>query len=127
MSPVTHTAPCSWPSHVRPKPMTAPTSAWAPTGPCRPGVAVTVSVGRSGWVSVVVSHGRRPWAGAPSRRAPGTVVSTVGTPASIARPASSRLSAWWSWLSSTASTSPTSSTDSAGPAVLRDDVPQPNA
>ena len=41
-------------------------------------------------------------------------------------PASSRLSPWWSWVSSTASTGPTSAAATAGPATLRDDVPQPN-
>ncbi|HEV8557583.1 MAG TPA: hypothetical protein VGR06_14425, partial [Actinophytocola sp.] len=37
----------------------------------------------------------------------------------------SRLSPWWSWLSSTPSIGGRSDTGIAGPAILRDDVPQP--
>ena len=57
----------------------------------------------------------------------GVVVTTTGTEASRSRPASSRLSAWWSWLSSTASTGSTSAAATAGPRTLREPVPQPNA
>ncbi|MFF5362872.1 hypothetical protein ACFY4I_26355 [Streptomyces scabiei] len=63
----------------------------------------------------------------PSRRAPDGVVSTVRAPGSRARPASSRLSPWWSWVSSAASIGGSSAAGSAGPAVLWEDVPQPKA
>ena len=54
------------------------------------------------------SHGSSPRALPPSRCAPATVVTTTSAAGSNARPASSRLSAWWSWVSSTASIGPSS-------------------
>ena len=58
-------------------------------------------------------------------RRPATVVTTTPADGSSARPAGSRLSPWWSWLSSTASIGPRSAAAIAGPASLRDAVPQP--
>src|SRR6185312_11758619 len=52
---------------------------------------------------------------------------TVPADGSNLRPASSRLSPWWSCVSSTASTGPSASGATAGPVSLRDEVPQPNA
>src|SRR6185312_12122389 len=55
----------------------------------------------------------------PRRSAPSTVVSTLRARGRNSRPASSRLSAWWSCDSSTRSTSPISSAEIAGPSDLR--------
>src|SRR6185437_151871 len=51
----------------------------------------------------------------PRRSAPSTVVSTLRARGRSSRPASSRLSAWWSCDSRTRSTSPISSAEIAGP------------
>ena len=67
-----------------------------------------------GAASSVVSQARSPRAAPPRRRAPAAVVTTTPADGSSARPASSRLSAWWSWLSSTTSTGSTSAAATAG-------------
>ena len=106
--------------------MTSPTSGWLSGGPWRHGVAVISIVGRPGASSRVVC----PWLGARAscRRvafAPEAVVMTTPAAGSSARPAASRLSPWWSCVSSTASIGGSSAAAIAGPASLRDDVPQP--
>ena len=57
--------------------------------------------------------------------APEAVVMTTPAAGSSARPAGSRLSPWWSCVSRTASIGGRSAAAIAGPASLRDDVPQP--
>jgi hypothetical protein len=102
-------------------------------GPCRAGVAVTDSDGRvPSPGSTVVAPAASPRTAPrprtePSRRAPDTVVTTVPADDSMDRPATSRLSPWWSCVSRTASTAPTSDTGSDGPVSFVDDDPQPKA
>ena len=105
--------------------MTSPVISRLAGGPCRHGVAMTSIVGRPGASRRVVGPRRHPIALPPSRFAPDSVVSTTPADGSSARPASSRLSAWWSWLSSTASIGPMSAAAIAGPAAFRDADPQP--
>jgi len=60
------------------------------------GERASADIVRPGADSSVLPHGRRPRAPPPSRAAPETVVTTVPTDGSSARPASSRLSPCWS-------------------------------
>jgi hypothetical protein len=102
----------------RAKPMTSPAMGRLSGGPCRAGVAVTVMDGRAPLPMVEVCQGVRPTALPPSRWAPAVVVRTTPADGSRARPASSRLSPWWSWLSRTASIGGRSAMATAGPVVL---------
>lgn len=119
VSPEIHTGPWRWPGQRSRKPIVSGSIRPIPAGPWRAGVAVTVRP----FASSTVSHGARPVAPPASRRAPETVVSTRPAPGRSARPAPSRLSAWWSWLMSTASSRPSPPGGSAGARVLR--LPRP--
>src|SRR6266545_749088 len=127
VSPEIHRTPWGWPGQRSAKPMTSPVMGRLSGGPCRAGVAVTAmdERPRSPDPMVVVCQGVRPTALPPSRRAPAVVVRTMPADGSSARPASSRLSPWWSWVSRTASIGGRSAAATAGPVVLRDADPQP--
>src|SRR6185437_5466976 len=106
LSPLTYTV--GRPSPDSTKPVTGPVRWVVPSGPCLAGTGPTAVASQLGSARAVP----------PSRCAASSVVSTTGTPASSARPASSRLSGCWSCESSTASTLPRSAAGSAGPLVL---------
>ena len=118
-----------WPSQRSANPITSPTIGRLSGGPCRHGRGGDLDRGRPAPRARVVSHGSRPRAiAAEPARARARWSRRRRPRGSSARPASSRLSAWWSWVSSTASIgAELVRGERPGPASLRDDVPQPNA
>ena len=105
--------------------MTSPTIGRLSGGPWRHGVAVISIVGRP-TPSTAWSPSVEPLGVPPRRAAPDEFVTTTPAEGRSARPASSRLSPWWSWLTQHHIDRPDVLRGDAGP-VLRELVPQPKA